>query len=1841
MPELRKEIEFFQELRIELMQDIKAHQREVDNFSDEAQTLQQLTGESRDILKKCEQNVADHKFYKDKHAECTHWLAKAKDKYATSSDLTGSRVELEDRLEKIQELSVDRDAGFAKLNQVVEAGEKLYPNCSTEGREVVRQELRQLKIGWESLFDDLSATQRKLEVALVQWTSFDDSYGQVEHWLRDMESQLEGQLPLRSTLEEKKTQLQNYKVLHQDVLSYQRVIDSVNDKAQSLSQSSSDPHLSKFVTQARTRYQKLTSTAKVQYSVLSNINTHERVHQYEDFVADHQQYNDGYNNCIEWLNGIREKLSMCADVSGDRHAIQNRLDKIQIVYTFTYTCIYFTRGVHVGFISILQTNSIKVQRHSHVKEKNIALQILHFDIVATKMEGEPKVKHVIALAEKVLPNTAPQGKDIIMRETDALRSDWEAFVNALQKTKEDLENCMDQWKEFDTWQEKVDAWLKEIEGRIRDTELKATLKDKQSQLDKLKHLHRELMEHQGDIDALSDAAQDLVRVSTDTRVISQASQLGTKYSTMYNNVKVWLNDMRKKLQALTDTSGDRRIIQERLAQVQELMSDKEEGLHMLQIALDNLQIVLPNTSVPGRDNMRREMQGLQAEYDTLSADLNDLKSNLDGTLSQWTVLHLNIGSQQSTVDNLKDKAENLKQTSKDTNLSNQIRHLDQLQRCEKYVKDHQIYRDAYMDSSYWLTGISDRLNMCSDIRGDRTAIEAQLNKLQDIGNHIEAGNEKIKLTLSKGEIVLPETSSQGQELVREELSMLSGDFENFQADLEDLHANLEQYEELSQWIKDMETDMKAESDMKATLEDKAIQLEKQQAINDEILEKQTAFDALTERAQTLLQSTTDNRVTSQLTQMSSRYTTLIAGSKDLMKRYEQHVLDHEKYAEAFTEAATWLQSTRDRLSVCADTSGDKYTIQTQLEKLQEFVVVKEEGQLLIHTANTWGEKAMTNTSMEGREMIRKELQQLQQEWDNMIGEVTDTKVMLESCLLQWTDFNASYDQIQKRLRDMERRIRESEPKADLSEKKADLQRIRGLYQDVISYEQMIESIGSKAHDLSSKSPASKASTDTSQIVGKYQSIRDQAKDLLGRSEQCVAQHQAYHDACNSFVTWLRAAREKLATCSDTFGEKSAVISKIERSKALTADLSEGSERLVEATKSGEATLSSTSPTGQTKIRNELQAMRRDFEEYQTLLLEAQEDLERYLILVSFVSYAFYFYFIDVRVAEFNFLVCLLLTVKNYLDEVLAHQNSLDQVSEKAQALLQTNADAKTSHAITQLTTRYHGVIALSKIQNEIDFCRSCVDIVKNLENFFENHMNYNQNHNDFQDWLAETKIKLQHVHDTSGTKDDVDTKLHKIMDLQAAMDQGHIYLRALLECSDKTLPSTNKRGCQVIRQETENAKADYENMLTNVSQAKRGLESALSQWSDFDRSFDQFNSWLLETESKLKKDPDFRADLPEKRSSLEKFKALQGDIAAHKDILEKLEDKAAQLKDTKPSTIVGDLRTRYQRLTAACKEGTVKLEDQVQGHEEYRKAYIACLDWLANNRHKLQRLSDYSGDRRTLQDRLQQLKKANGKLCNVKDFKLGTAELSTDFKGEMRQGQDMVNNATQLGERVCLTTAPRGQDAIHRELQNMKDDWNSFANSVNDMEANLEACISKWLDLDDEYQRFQQWIDKMDARVKSLAENKPDLQRKQQQLRDGEDIFDEILKKKAMLENVRESTDAVAQRSSDPRVTNTAHWLAMMDERVQECNDTSGDWNSIQDRMDDIKDITGSMDEGLQKVNRVCDIAEKILPNTSSEGKRMIEQQVTELTNEWEKLNLAISDCSTMLEGVLDRWNEV
>ena len=52
-----------------------------------------------------------------------------------------------------------------------------------------------------------------------------------------------------------------------------------------------------------------------------------------------------------------------------------------------------------------------------------------------------------------------------------------------------------------------------------------------------------------------------------------------------------------------------------------------------------------------------------------------------------------------------------------------------------------------------------------------------------------------------------------------------------------------------------------------------------QEYNEEVKLKQTDFDGLSDRTQLLLQSSSDSRITAQLTQLNSRYTALLAFTK--------------------------------------------------------------------------------------------------------------------------------------------------------------------------------------------------------------------------------------------------------------------------------------------------------------------------------------------------------------------------------------------------------------------------------------------------------------------------------------------------------------------------------------------------------------------------------------------------------------------------------------------------------------------------------------------------------------------------------------------------------------------------------------------------------------------------------------------------------------------------------------------------------------------------------------------------------------------------------------------------
>ena len=56
-------------------------------------------------------------------------------------------------------------------------------------RDSIRKEIRALRDGWENHIDYMNLVHKKVEVIILQWSSFDDSFMQTQKWFESISGQ--------------------------------------------------------------------------------------------------------------------------------------------------------------------------------------------------------------------------------------------------------------------------------------------------------------------------------------------------------------------------------------------------------------------------------------------------------------------------------------------------------------------------------------------------------------------------------------------------------------------------------------------------------------------------------------------------------------------------------------------------------------------------------------------------------------------------------------------------------------------------------------------------------------------------------------------------------------------------------------------------------------------------------------------------------------------------------------------------------------------------------------------------------------------------------------------------------------------------------------------------------------------------------------------------------------------------------------------------------------------------------------------------------------------------------------------------------------------------------------------------------------------------------------------------------------------------------------------------------------------------------------------------------------------------------------------------------------------
>lgn len=578
----------------------------------------------QEILKKCELSVSLHKAFIDKYDQCVGWLSAAQDKYAQCVEMRGERNTMQKRIELASELLAEKQHALSLVNITVEYGEKLYPSTGEDGREAIRLQLEDLQQAYETLFDNALTVERDLQSKNSRWLAFEETIDNFKKWLRDIQAKIPDDIELKTTLDEKRAQLQTYRILLHDIVAKQQSIIDIKDKVENL------PERSEKVDAM------ITHLTSLHQEVLQKIQSY--LERYEAIVSDHYQYSKAVLETQEWLEATHNTVDMWGKPTSEQITLRANLEKL----------------------------------------RNLQLSL---------PEEEPRIQQVRSVGEKVIPGTVESGQINIRSQIDATQQEWQGLLSAVSTAIESMESSLNQWIEFDILKEELQGWLREIDNQLHAVNLKETLTEKKETLETLKKLQGEVRAKELEMDQLTEKAQSLYHGAHSVRGSeSQVNELTARYQQISGRARDmqarwhqyvschtdydsklaechnWLLDIKKKLEYCSDLSAPSQDdLDKKMEVIQDLILYKEEGFTKVQSTVELAQTVLANTAPAGHGVINKAIEKLQQEWSSLASKMVGTKTYLDETVHRWAGFLENINQLNKTIEHVESTLSDVSQ----------------------------------------------------------------------------------------------------------------------------------------------------------------------------------------------------------------------------------------------------------------------------------------------------------------------------------------------------------------------------------------------------------------------------------------------------------------------------------------------------------------------------------------------------------------------------------------------------------------------------------------------------------------------------------------------------------------------------------------------------------------------------------------------------------------------------------------------------------------------------------------------------------------------------------------------------------------------------------------------------------------------------------------------------------------------------------------------------------------------------------------------------------------------------------------------------------------------------
>ncbi len=235
--------------------DVIAYEKTVDDFVNNAHALLQNTGAehlrpavtqisnryqllhvlSKEVSAKRQGMVEEHENYTVKLDDAKKWLKGLEDKIDKASAENDSEV----KSELLQSVIAEQEHAPAKVHALTALGERLFADTSSDGRDRIRRELREVSGRWDEVLQAAEGLQHRQNAEAQAWDAYKQNLAHAVQWLDGAEAA--SATPAAAapginwlSIQETRQRLLKLKSDLSDAESHRRIIDSVNESGASV-----------------------------------------------------------------------------------------------------------------------------------------------------------------------------------------------------------------------------------------------------------------------------------------------------------------------------------------------------------------------------------------------------------------------------------------------------------------------------------------------------------------------------------------------------------------------------------------------------------------------------------------------------------------------------------------------------------------------------------------------------------------------------------------------------------------------------------------------------------------------------------------------------------------------------------------------------------------------------------------------------------------------------------------------------------------------------------------------------------------------------------------------------------------------------------------------------------------------------------------------------------------------------------------------------------------------------------------------------------------------------------------------------------------------------------------------------------------------------------------------------------------------------------------------------------------------------------------------------------------------------------------------------------------------